>query len=78
MNAVADKVRGFLARYPRGAEIPSDQNIFASGVLTSLLALQMVLFLEREFKIVIENEDLEFSNFATIDAISSFVARKTA
>lgn len=78
MTAVSEKVRGFLARYPRGAGLAADQDVFESGVLTSLLALQLVLFLEREFGIAIGSEDLDFANFATIDAISAFVARKQA
>ena len=78
MMPVADKIRQFLARHPRAAGLPSNQNIFEAGVLTSLLAMQLVLFIEKEFQITVENEDLDFANFATIDAITEFVTRKTA
>jgi acyl carrier protein len=73
---VSERIRAFLSRYPRGATLAADDDIFASGVLTSLLAMQLVLFLEKEFRITVANEDLELANFATIDALTSFVARK--
>lgn len=78
MMPVADRIRQFLSRYPRAAGLASNQNIFEAGVLTSLLAMQLVLFIEKEFQITVENEDLDFANFATIDAIAEFVTRKTA
>lgn len=76
MSTVSERIRGFLARYPGGAALADGQDIFASGVLTSLLAMQLVLFLEKEFRITVANEDLDFANFATIEALTSFVARK--
>ena len=38
--------------------------------------MQLVLFVEQEFKISIENEDLELENFRTINSIANLVERK--
>jgi methoxymalonate biosynthesis acyl carrier protein len=38
--------------------------------------MQLVLFVEKEFGIQIENEDLELHNFQSVNAISQLVARK--
>jgi acyl carrier protein len=43
-----------------------------------MFAMQLVLFVEQEFKISIENEDLEIDNFNTINALVNLIERKTA
>jgi len=40
--------------------------------------MQLVAFVEREFDIEIDSEDLEMSNFRSIQAISSLVTKKLA
>jgi acyl carrier protein len=40
--------------------------------------MQLVLFVEHEFGISIDNEDLDINNFRTIDAIAHLVERKTS
>jgi acyl carrier protein len=72
--------RGHPLHEPRAAtlrqEIPDDQDMFASGLVNSLFAMTLVAYLESEFAITIESEDLDRDNFRTVDAISGFVARK--
>lgn len=72
------KVREFLGRYLRHHEIRDEDDIFALGFVNSLVALQLVQFLEQEFGITVEDEDLDLDNFRSIDRIDGFVARKTA
>jgi len=45
--------------------------------VNSIFAVELVVFIEDRFNITIENDDLDFANFASIDAIAAFVARKT-
>lgn len=71
------RIRDYLARYFPGYELRDDDDIFKLGFVTSMFALQLVNFLEREFKISIENEDLELDNFRSVNALSSMVGRKT-
>lgn len=71
------KVREFLGRYVRSRQIRDDDDIFALGFVNSLVALQLVQFLEQAFGITIEDEDLDLDNFRSIDRIDGFVARKT-
>lgn len=70
-------VRTFLSRHVRG-EFPDDVDLFATGRINSLFALQLVMFVEKQFRVRVENEDLERKNFCSIDAISGFVERKRA
>jgi acyl carrier protein len=75
-NDTKGKIRTFLARYIRNHELQDDEDIFASRLVNSLFAMQLVLFIEKEFQIKVENEDLDLKNFNTLNAISGFIGRK--
>jgi acyl carrier protein len=72
------KIREFLSRFFRDHQLADDEDIFASGYVNSMFAMQLVQFVEQEFGITVESEDLELDNFRTVDAISALVERKTA
>ena len=71
------KIRAFLAKYLQHVELGDDQDIFAMGLVNSLFAMQLVLFVEKEFGVAVSNEDLEVENFRSIHAISHLIERKT-
>ena len=72
------RIRNFLSRYCRNRDLQDDDNIFTLGFVSSVVAMQLVLFVEKEFSVKIENEDLDLKNFSSIAAISNLVARKKA
>ena len=72
------KIQEFLARFFRSREINLEDDIFALGFVNSLLAMQLVAFVEKEFGVRVEDEDLDLDNFRSIQAISGLVDRKTA
>jgi len=72
------RIREYLERTTRHPDLRDDQNIFEDGIVNSIFAVELVIFIEEQFGIAIENEDLDLANFASIDALSSFVSRKTA
>jgi len=53
-----------------------DDDIFKMGYVNSMFALQLVMFLESEFGIAVENEDLDLNNFNTVNHIEQFVQSK--
>lgn len=53
-----------------------DDDIFKLGLVNSLFALELVVFLENTFSLTVENEDLDLKNFSSISNISQFIARK--
>ena len=57
------KVKTFLSRFYRKREIQDDEDIFELGFANSLFAMQMVMFLEKEFNIRIETQDMDLDNF---------------
>jgi acyl carrier protein len=78
MNANQAKIKTFLSRFFGNHDLQQDEDIFALGFVNSMFAMQLVLFVEQEFQIAIENEDLEFENFRTINSIANLVERKSA
>jgi methoxymalonate biosynthesis acyl carrier protein len=76
MDEIRVKVRGFLSRYTHSHLLGDDTDIFSAGFVNSLLAMQLVTYLESEFEVTIDNDDLEINNFRTIHAISELVTRK--
>ena len=72
------QIVAFLSQYFRNLDLQDDEDIFAAGFVNSLFALQLVLFVEKEFKVNIEEDDLDIDNFKSINAIADLVERKTA
>ena len=70
------QIREFVSRFFRGHELADDEDIFASGFVNSMFAMQLVQFVETTFGITVESEDLEIDNFRSIDAIAALVERK--
>jgi methoxymalonate biosynthesis acyl carrier protein len=60
----------------RNNDLKDDEDIFALGFINSLAALQLVQFLEKEFGITVEDEDLDLDNFRTLNSMDELLERK--
>jgi acyl carrier protein len=78
MESAKAKIKEFLSQFFGNHELQDDEDIFSLGFVNSMFAMQLVLFLEKEFQVTIENEDLDFDNFRTINAMNNLLERKTA
>jgi acyl carrier protein len=76
MDQTQLKIKEFLSRFFKSHDLQADEDIFALGFVNSLLAMQLVAFVEKEFAIQVEDADLDLDNFRSINAISSLIARK--
>jgi acyl carrier protein len=74
---VREQVRDFICKHVRGHELDDEADIFASGFVNSMFAMQLVLFVEQTFGLAVEDEDLEIENFRSVNAIAGLVERKT-
>ena len=74
---IKEATKSFLAQFIN-VDADDDEDLFASGLVNSLFAMQLVLFVEKEFAVKVENEDLDYDNFRTLNAIVGFIQRKTA
>jgi len=78
IQLVKEKIKSYLARFMRNHDLREDDDIFALGFVDSLFAMQLVAFVEQEFGITIQDQDLDINNFRTINAIADLVQRKLA
>lgn len=53
----------------------ADEDLFASGLVSSLFAMELVAFLERTYAIAIEGDDLNPGHFQTVRHIVALVHR---
>ena len=63
------KVRAFLEKFIRDQDFEDGDNVFALGLVNSLMAMQLVLFLEKEFGVKFTNQDLNRKNFRSVDSM---------
>jgi methoxymalonate biosynthesis acyl carrier protein len=75
-TAITTRVKTFLARVIPDHELGDEEDIFAAGYVNSLFAMQLVLFVEKEFHIAIEQADMVIENFRTVGAIAHLVEHK--
>jgi acyl carrier protein len=76
---VTAAIRGWLKENVTGSgEVSDDYPLIENGVLTSLQTVELVMFMEERFGIVVEDEELDEENFGSIDAIANLVASKAA
>ncbi|MEG3875938.1 phosphopantetheine-binding protein [Microcoleus sp. herbarium7] len=76
MKAAKDKIKQFLSQFVGDRDLQDDEDLFALGFVDSMFTMQLVLFIEKEFEVTIENEDLEFANFRSINSMAALLERK--
>ena len=55
--------------------VPTDQDLFASGLVTSMFAMELVVHLEGTYGIAILGGDLKLDNFRTVERMTTLVTR---
>ena len=87
VNGVAEnagtvsRIRQFVfQKFPlaKRRKVADDDNLLESGIIDSLGVLELVTFMQQEFSVTVEDEDLTPENFQTIECMASFVARSLA
>lgn len=77
-----EKIREFVKKnltvFDDDMTLSDDDSIFALGYVDSPFAIQLVCFVEEEFKIKVGDDDLDIDNFSSINRIAEFVNSKTA
>jgi methoxymalonate biosynthesis acyl carrier protein len=71
------RIRAFFGRHFKHLELRDDEDIFALGLANSLFALQIVMFVEKEFQLALDDDDVTLDNFRTLSAVTDLVHRKT-
>ncbi|MCP5050865.1 MAG: acyl carrier protein [bacterium] len=56
--------------------LAEDDDIFQLGISDSLFMMKLMKFVEEEFAVTVENDDLEMENFSSVVNVMGFVERK--
>lgn len=73
---IKDAIRGFIESSISITDFDDDANLFESGIVNSLFAVQLLTFVERTFAIEVGTDDLDIENFKSLNATTAFVLRK--
>ena len=73
---IREKIRAFILASIHIPDLADDENLFESGIVNSLFAVQLMTFIEKTFGIEVGMDDLEIANFKSIEASAGFVIRK--
>lgn len=74
-DAARADLRAFVGRFFRGHPIGDSEDIFATGFVNSMFAMQLVQFCESHFGIEVPGETLELDNFRSINAMVAMIER---
>jgi acyl carrier protein len=77
-NQLKQAVRDFINNSISIDGLGDDENLFESGIVNSLFAVQLTTFVEKNFGIEIGTDDLDIENFKTVSATAAFIMRKSA
>jgi acyl carrier protein len=87
VNGVAEntdavlRIRQFvLQKFPlaKRRNVTDHDNLLESGIIDSLGVLELVTFMQQEFSLTVDDENLTPENFQTIECMARFVARNLA
>ncbi|MDA3647912.1 acyl carrier protein [Saccharopolyspora indica] len=57
------------------ATVAADQDLFASGLVNSMFAMELVVHLEQAYGVAIAGPDLKLDNFRSVRAMTDLVLR---
>jgi acyl carrier protein len=75
-SGIKETVKEFILRSVNIPHLSDDDNLFESGIVNSLFAVQLMTFVEKHFAIEVEMDDLDMENFKSLNATAAFVVRK--
>ncbi|HEY0447605.1 acyl carrier protein [Actinophytocola sp.] len=73
-GTVASTISDYLEA-KANAPVSPDTDLAAAGVLTSMVAMEIVVFLESTFAVSVVGRDLKLDNFRTVDNMVALVTR---
>ncbi|QDT35922.1 acyl carrier protein [Stratiformator vulcanicus] len=76
---VRESIRAFVyEQFPlaRQQQLSDDASLLQNGLIDSLGTLDVVAYIETEFDLILDDEDLVSDNFESIDKLVEFVISK--
>lgn len=73
-DAIEKDLLGFLETRTK-TTVPPTQDLFSSGLVSSMFAMELVVYLEQNFQVAIVGADLKMDNFRTVERMTGLVLR---
>lgn len=79
INTIKEKVKAYVLQtaYSGENEIQESTLIFSEGYFDSMGFVMLISFLEENFGLSVNDDELIEENFESINAVAEFVVRKT-
>ena len=75
-SGIKETVKGFILSSIAIPHLGDDDDLFESGIVNSLFAVQLMTFIEKTFAIEVGMDDLDIENFKSLNAATAFVLKK--
>ena len=76
---IRNQIKAYLKESAMSSgEIENDTKIFDQGLLDSMGLLFLVEYLNENFQVEVQDEDLDPVNFESINSIASFIVKRKA
>jgi methoxymalonate biosynthesis acyl carrier protein len=76
-ETMEEEITRFVAAKVKAAPAVN-QDLISTGLVTSMFAIQLVLFLEQAFEVEIVGRDLQLNNFRTVGSMAGLARRLRA
>ena len=73
---IKETVKSFILSSVNIPNLEDDDNLFESGIVNSLFAVQLMTFIEKTFALEVGMDDLDIENFKSLNATAAFVLQK--
>ncbi|MCC8123106.1 MAG: phosphopantetheine-binding protein [Oscillospiraceae bacterium] len=72
---IEEKIRDFFIEKHKADGLADDTDLFKGGIVDSLFAFEMVVYLEDTFGVRIPDQEITENNFRTILSIAAMIRR---
>jgi acyl carrier protein len=79
-ETIEQKVRNYIAKnfiFEDSYPYSDDQSFLAKGIIDSTGVLELITFVQEEFGITVEDDELVPENLDSIQALGAFIRKKT-
>jgi len=75
-KGIKETVKRFILNSISIGDLDDDDDLFESGIVNSLFAVQLMTFIEQTFAIEVAMDDLDMENFKSLNTTTAFVLQK--
>lgn len=73
---IKETLRSYILSSIAVNDLDDDTNLFESGIVNSLFAIQLMTFVEKTFALEMDSDDLDIENFKSLNATTDFILQK--